>query len=158
LPVGERSWCVSFRRGLSALAVAILLSHFNPIAGPLSGGPFAVVGSAGGGGTSSGGGFVLNGWVASAGAGTSSGEEFDLTCGLVGVYVVPGEDLALKVEVTGDGLVRIWWSPDLVGYQLESTAALGSGAGWLPVEPPAAGSSYMVEPAGPARFFRLRRP
>ena len=158
VPTGTRSWCVSFRRGLAALAVTILLSHSTPLAGPLSGGPFALVGSAGGGGTSSGGAYVVSGWVASAGAGTSSGDEFELTCGLVGAYVVPGDDLTLKVELTDDGLVRIWWSPDLVGYQLESTAALGSGAGWLPVEPPAAGSSYMVEPAGPARFFRLRRP
>ena len=142
----------------AALALATLLSTSTPLAGPLSGGPFAVVGSAGGGGKSSGGAFVLSGWVASAGAGTSSGGEFDLTCGLVGAYAVPGEDLRLKVELMDDGRVRIWWSPGLIGYQLESTAALGSGAGWLPVDPPPAGASYTVEPTGPARFYRLRKP
>ena len=136
----------------------MLLSGTTLLAGPLSGGPFAVLGSAGGGGLSSGGAYVLNGWVASAGAGTSSGGEFDLTCGLVGVYVLPEEDRRLMVERTADGRVRIWWSSELVGYQLESTAALGSGGDWLPVDPPPAGSSYTVEPGGPARFYRLRKP
>jgi len=37
-------------------------------------------------------------------------------------------------------------------------AGLASAAGWLPVNPPPAGSSYLVEPAGPARFYRLRKP
>lgn len=139
-------------------AVGLLLSWTASLAGPLTGGSFGLVGSAGGGGISTGGGYVLSGWVASAGAGTSSGEEFDLTCGLIGVYVVTGGDAALKVELTDDGLVRIWWSPDLVGYQLESSASVGSSAIWTPVNPPPAGSSYFVEPVGPSRFYRLRSP
>lgn len=136
----------------------LLLSWTVTLAGPLTGGSFGLIGSAGGGGVSTGGGYVLSGWVASAGAGTSSGEEFDLTCGLIGVYVVTGGDATLKVELTDDGLVRIWWSPDLVGYQLESSASLGSAAIWAPVNPPPAGSSYFVEPVGPGRFYRLRAP
>lgn len=140
------------------LAAVLLSSGSTPIAGPLSGGPFAILGSTGGGGSSTGGPYVLNGWVAASGAGTSSGGAFDLTCGLVGAYVLPEADLRLRVELTGDGLVRLWWSPELVGYQLESTTALGAGGGWQPVQPPPASNFYHAEPETPARFYRLRRP
>jgi hypothetical protein len=98
---------------------------------------------------------MLQGWVAPSGAGTSSGGEFDLTCGLVGAYVVPRDDARLMAQLTGDGRVRIWWSPELVGYQLESTAALGSASGWQAVQPAPAGNSFFVEPDGPARYYRL---
>lgn len=146
------------RSRLAALTAALLLTGSTPFAAPLSGGPFTLLGSAAGGGLSSGGAYVLQGWVASSGAGTSSGGDFDLTCGLIGAYAVPTDDARLMVEFTSDGRVRMWWSPELVGYQLESTAALGSGAGWQAVQPAPAGSSYFAEPDGPARYYRLRRP
>lgn len=143
---------------LAALAVAMLLAGSTPSAAPLSGGPFTILGSTGGGGLSVGGAYTVQGWVASSGAGTSSGGEFDLTCGVVGAYAASADNARLMVEFTGDGRVRMWWSPELVGYQLESTAALGSGGSWQAVQPAPAGSSYFAEPDGPARYYRLRRP
>lgn len=140
----------------AALSCAALLPA--PVAGPLAGGPYAVLGAPGGGGKSAGGNFVIAGWVAAAGAGTSSGDEFDLTCGLIGLYTPPADDLGLQVAWTPDGRVRIWWSPTLVGYQLESVSGLAGGAAWQVVATEPGGNSFITEPDGPARFYRLRKP
>ena len=124
---------------------------------PLIGGPFVVVGASATGGTMSGGAFRLTGYVASAGADTSSGESFDLTCGLIGVYVVTGGEVPLRVQFTSTGQARIWWGAGVTGYQLESTITLGPMTDWQPVSPTPSGNEYITPAVEPARFFRLRK-
>lgn len=142
-----------------ALWVAVPATALPLVAQPLTGGPFGLIGAVvAGGGTASGGVFSIAGWAASAGAGTSSGESFDLTCGLLGIYVVPSDGVALRVELMPSGDVRMWWPADAAGYRLESTTAVGPGAVWQPVEPPPAANSYTTGPVLPARYFRLQKP
>lgn len=127
-------------------------------AGALTGWPFALVGAPGGGGRSAGGDFVVNGWVTTAGAGTSSGDEFDLTCGLGSAYV-PDNQPRIQAELLDDGRVRLWWPSDLVGYELVwSPAVSGPAAAWQPVNPAPAGNNYVIEATAPGAFYRLRRP
>ena len=128
-------------------------------AAPLTGGSYAVIGApTGGGGNSSGGNYALAGWLASTGAGTSTGQEFELTCGLFSLYGVPVGDVALKVQVTADGRARIWWPAGIPGYQLEYASSIGPGANWQEVFPMPVDHNYFVPPDQSARFFRLRRP
>lgn len=124
----------------------------------MSGGSSVLVGAPATGGTSQGGGFTVTGYVAEAGAGTSSDGQFDLTCGLLGVYALPGGDMTLQAELTAPGSVRLWWSAGAAGYRLEFTPALGPGAVWQAVQPAPVGNEYVTGPSQPARFFRLRRP
>lgn len=127
-------------------------------ADPLSGGSYVLVGAPATGGTSQGGGFAVTGYVAAAGAGTSSGGPFDLTSGLIGAYALPDGDVALQAELTVQGNVRLGWPVDATGYQLEFAPALGPGAIWQAVQPAPVGNEYVTGPGQPARFFRLRRP
>lgn len=125
---------------------------------PLTGGSYAVVAAiASGGGASSGGAFMVNGWVATAGAGTSQGQDFALTCGLVGGYVIAGGDVPLKVALVPGGQARLWWPAGVGGYQLEYSLSLSPGAAWRPVSPTPADNSVIVPAAGLTRFFRLRK-
>lgn len=110
------------------------------------------------GGTSQGGGYAITGYVAAAGANTSSGGEFDLTCGLIGTYGATGGSVALQVELTPEGNVRLWWPANAAGYRLEFTPALGPGAAWQAVEPAPVGNSFTTGPVQAARFYRLRQP
>lgn len=125
---------------------------------PLTGGSFVLVGAPATGGTSQGGGYALTGYVATAGATTSSGGNFDLTCGLIGTYLASGGSVALQVELTPDGLVRVWWPTEATGYQLEFTTALGQEAVWQVVDPMPVGHSFTTGPTQTTRFYRLRRP
>lgn len=127
-------------------------------ADPLTGGPYVLVGAPATGGTSQGGDYTITGYVAAAGANTSSGGEFDLTCGLIGAYAATGGSVALQVELTLEGNARLWWPADAAGYRLEFTSALGSGAVWQAVDPAPAGNSFTTDPVQAARFYRLRRP
>lgn len=146
-------------RKLAALGAVLLVPALFPLAAqPLTGGPFVLVGAPATGGTSSGGTYRLSGYVAAAGAETSSGESFDLTCGLVGVYVATGGDVELRVTLTPDGNARIWWAPEVTGYLLESAGAPGPGAVWEPVDPQPATNEYVTPPLESPRFFRLRKP
>ena len=147
------------RRTLAAAATVALTSAPLPLgAAPLTGGPYVLVGAPATGGTSQGGGYNLTGYVAAAGADTSSGADFDLTCGLLGIYYGPSGEATLKAALTAGGEVRIWWAAELADYTLESTTTLGPGADWEPAEPAPAGNEYITNPAQPTRFFRLRRP
>lgn len=127
-------------------------------ADPLTGGSFVLVGAPAAGGTARGGDFVLNGYVAAAGANTSSGVDFALTCGLLGVYTPPSGTVELRAEPTASGQVRIWWPADATGYRLEFTPALGPTPAWQAVEPAPEGNEYVTAPVQPAWFYRLRRP
>ncbi|MCP5523602.1 MAG: hypothetical protein H7A46_18850 [Verrucomicrobiales bacterium] len=141
---------------VAALAAISLLSALPVRAEPLTGGSFVLVGAPATGGSSEGGTFRITGYVAAAGANTSVGEGFGLTCGLLGLYASPGDPVTLKSQVTGAGTVRLWWKADATGYQLEGTAQLGSRADWQPVSPAPAGNEYFPDSSLPARFYRLR--
>jgi hypothetical protein len=96
--------------------------------------------------------------VAAAGADTSSGEDFDLTCGLIGIYGGSGDSVTLRAETTSTGDIRLWWSATAFGVRLESTTSVGEGAFWEPVSPAPSGNEYLTPPVSPARFYRLRQP
>jgi hypothetical protein len=140
------------------LAAGLALSWSSLDAGPLTGGSYVITGAASSGaGQSSGGPYTLTGWVATAGAGTSQGEDFEITCGLIGAYKVAGGDVALKAETSVRGQVRLWWPAAITGYQLESTITLGPAAHWQAVSPAPSNNSYLVAASQPAQFFRLRK-
>jgi hypothetical protein len=138
---------------LGALCLAVVAT-----AQPLTGGSFAIVGAPAAAGLMSGGTYRLAGYVAASGANTSSGDTYDLTCGLVGLYGVAGDGVVLRAELGTTGHVRLWWPADAVGYELETRAALDPLTGWQPVDPAPTGNELFVSPAGPARFYRLRQP
>ncbi len=151
-PIGVSShWLVpGVLGGACCLAAGVL-------AGALSGWPFVLVGSPGGGGRSAGGDFVVNGWVATAGAGTSAGDEFALTCGLGGLYVLADEPV-IRAELLDDGRVRLWWASDLVGYELVwSPTVSGPAEAWQRVDPAPEQNDYLISPTAPAAFYRLQR-
>lgn len=146
-------------RKLAALGAVLLAPALFPLAAqPLTGGAFVLVGAPATGGTSSGGTYRLSGYVAAAGAETSSGETFDLTCGLVGVYVATGGDVELRVTLTPEGNARIWWAAEVTGYLLEFTGTPGPGAFWEAVHPQPVTNEYVTPPLESPRFFRLRKP
>lgn len=143
--------------GLAALAAMMWLT-VAASAQSLTGGAFKVTGAvASGGGTSRAGAFSVNGWAASAGAGVSTGGAYGLTCGLLGLYGWADSDVAMNIEHTASGAVRIWWPPETAGYVLEASVDLGAGLRWEPVAPAPPGNSYTVEPVNAARFYRLRQ-
>jgi hypothetical protein len=146
------------RRLAGALALNLALA-LPLTAQPLTGGVFELVGGVtSGGGTCSGGTLSITGWAASAGAGTSSGDVFELTCGLLGIYGLSGTNVVLNAELTDAGKVRLWWAPDLTGFQLEFSMAIGPAAVWQPVLPSPVDNTYTTMPLQPASFFRLREP
>lgn len=147
-----RGW----RRLARAGGLTLVAATLN--ADPLTGDSFVLVGAPATGGTARGGDYVLNGSVAAAGANTSSGEEFHLTSGLLGMYTPLTGTVELRAELTAGGQVRIWWPADAAGYRLEFTPALGPNPAWRAVEPAPAGNEYMTAPVQPARFYRLRQP
>lgn len=149
-----------WRWGRSVQVLALVLTTSLPlVAQPLTGGSFSLTGGIGtGSGPSSGGPFSITGWAVSAGAGTSTGGEFALVCGLPAIYVVPNGDVALNVELTGNGDVRLWWPAEATGFQLQFSTILGPDAVWLPVEPAPGGNTYTTAPISQTRFFRLQLP
>lgn len=146
--------------GRSILVLALVSTGTLPlVAQPLTGGTFSLTGGiATGSGSSSGGPFSITGWAVSAGAGTSTGGEFTLVCGWPSIYVVPNDDVALNVELTVDGDVRLWWPAEATGHQLQFSTTLGPDALWLQVQPAPAGNTYTTTPLSETRFFRLQLP
>lgn len=145
-----------WRRWFRVSSLALVAASLN--ADPLTGGSFVLVGAPAAGGTARGGDYVLRGYVAASGANISSGEAFDLTCGLIGVYTPPAGMVELRAELTSGGQVRIWWPADATGYRLEFTPALGPAPVWQAVEPAPSVNEYVTGTAQPARFYRLRQP
>lgn len=64
--------------------------------------------------------------------------------------------IPIATEETEQGL-RLSWSPSLVTWALESTAALSEDAVWVPV-PEATGYEALLEIPDASRYFRLRKP
>jgi hypothetical protein len=120
-----------------------------------TGGDYVLSATSASGGTSTGGSYSLNGWIASSGAGTSSGGELTLVCGVFDLYAAPSGDALLRVALTVEGKVRIWWVPS--GYQLEFSPVLGGEAVWQNVVPNPAGNEWTAEPSAPSAYFRLRK-
>jgi hypothetical protein len=142
-----------------AAAACFCAWTLTTFAQPLTGGSYVLVGAvAAGAGAATGGAYSLSAWVPTEGAGRSAGGDLDLTAGLLGLYGAADDTVWLNVGLTLSGNVHLWWSAESTGYQLEFTPALGPTAAWQPVVPAPAGNSYTVEPAAPARFFRLRKP
>lgn len=148
------------RHGWFLAAVAFLCAMaMTTSAQPLTGGSYTLVGAtATGAGTATGWPYSLSAWVPTEGAGRSAGGAWDLTAGLLGLYGPADDGVWLHVERTTSGSVRLWWSAEITGYQLESTPTLGPTAAWQPVVPTPAGHAYTTDPAFPARFYRLRKP
>lgn len=136
----------------------MLLSSARLAAEPSKGGDFSLIGGVvSGGGTVTGGGFTLEGSAGTPNAGESTGSDFVLTGGLIGVYAVPG-DVELGLDRTEDGLVHLKWPATATGYVLESTTQLGQNAVWTPVNPAPKDNTLTVPFDQPARFYRLRKP
>jgi hypothetical protein len=153
----HRDWRSRVHGLLWVATLALGLTTARLEAEPLTGGPYTLVGAPSGGGDSAGGQYAIRGYATSAGAGTSRGQAFELTCGLIGSYAVALGDVALSVELMSTLQARVWWPASVVGYRLEFTTALRPGAVWQPVEPPPVGNSYLAGLSDAPRFFRLRK-
>lgn len=125
---------------------------------PLSGGRFSLVGGpvTGGGGRSDGGSFAVAGGTGETSPALLTGGTYQVTGGLIGVAVVPGE-VTLNLIVEG-GLVTLMWPAETAGFVLETTPAVGEFADWQPVTPAPVGNTHAAPVDQPFRFFRLRKP
>ena len=124
-----------------------------------SGGNYTIIGGIyPGAATVSGGTYGVSGWIATSGGGTSSGSDYDLTYGLLGLWVLDVDDVTLNVALTSVNAVRIWWDTTVTGYQLEHSAAVGPHASWTAVPEPTVGNQYTASPTDAGRYFRLRKP
>lgn len=143
---------------LLVVAVAVsLVCLAHPAGAQSTGGDFVLHGTpAIGGGEAGGGNFALSGQVTPAGGTPSSGGEFTLRGGAIGLYVVPGE---VKLTVTRDdrGDAVLTWPADGDGFVLEYTGTLGAEPQWQAVTPSPAGRRYVTPFDQPLRLFRLRR-
>lgn len=125
---------------------------------PLKGGRFTLIGTTtAGGGRAGGGVFAVDGVAGQTSTAASSGGNFQVTGGLVGVVVIPGE-VAITVETTADGMARLSWPSTAVGFQLEFAAQLGPQPDWKPVLPAPTGNVFSTPMNQPYRFFRLHKP
>lgn len=145
-------------RLLAAGGLSLGLVTTSLRAEPLSGGRFSLNGGPDtGGGQSGGGTFAVAGAPGEAATGPLSGGSFQVTGGLIGVAVIPG-DFALTIGHTDDGQVVIGWPAEASGYVLEFTPSIGELANWQPVTPAPVGNSFTTSSAQTLRFFRLHRP
>ena len=79
------------------------------LAQSLTGGSFSLTGgTTGGGGSGSGGAYTLQGTAGQTTTETSSGGTYQVTGGLLGVVIVPG-DVTVTIETTADGQARLTW-------------------------------------------------
>jgi hypothetical protein len=109
----------------------------------------------GGGGTSTGGPYTVSGTIGQPDAGALSGGTFTLQGGFwPGIVVMStGEAPALFIHVSGNSVI-VSWSPATAGFTLEEADDLAR-ADWVPAP---AGNPVPIPMAGPARFYRLKKP
>ena len=126
--------------------------------GTSSGGAFSLDGQiTGGAGRSTGGAFEVIGNISFIGGTISTGGNFALRPGALDFFTLPLGDFELEISLSS-GLVRILWPAEAVGYVLERTGAVGTGAAWQAVSPAPTGNSYTTQASGSAAFYRLQRP
>ena len=126
-------------------------------ADPLTGGNFTLTGAvSGGGGRLSGAAYAVEGAVAQVSTDSASGGAYQLTGGLFGVVVVPGE-VAVTIERMPDGQARLSWPADPAGFVLQFTSQLGVEPDWQPVVPAPTGNFFLTPTDQPLRLFRLHR-
>jgi hypothetical protein len=148
------------RSGLkSALLALLLLSTLLPQLSTCIAQSFAIDWHTldGGGGTSTGGRFSLAGTIGQPDAGTLSGGGFVLVGGFPGFHVVPAGPVTLTIQLLANGRVQVSWPADGEGWRLQAATRLGTRADWSTITDPGV-TSYTAPAAGPARYFRLRRP
>ena len=144
------------RLARAALAGSLLTPAL--FAESLGGGSYSLTGGpVTGGGQSGGGTFAVAGTAGNTSVDVSKGGDFQVTGGLIGVAVVPG-DFALTIGFAPDGQILISWPAEASGYVLESTPTVGEFANWQPVTPPPAGNTHTTPNDQALRFFRLRKP
>lgn len=144
---------------VAPITVGFLFVGASLPAGPLTGGPYSLLGATtAGGGTSQGGVYAVTGWAGSATVGISQGGDYELAGGWASdeVTALAGE-VVLKVRLLG-GQALLSWPAEATGFQLESTPALGPAVNWQAASPAPQGGAYTIPAAGAARFFRLRKP
>lgn len=142
-----------------ALAFALWLAPGIPgSADTLEGGRFSLSGTVtSGGGVAAGARFTLDGAIGQPDTETSRGGPFQLTGGLRGPVVIPG-DAELQVELLAEGKALLTWPSEAAGFLLESATQLGQASDWSPVQPAPTNNTLVVPADGPLRFYRLRRP
>lgn len=158
-PIQRPGWFRGVTGGGLALALVLGPAGFVPLAADtLQGGAFSLNGSVtGGGGVAGADRFSLQGTIGLATPDTARGGPFELTGGLFGLVLVPG-DVELQVEVRSDGTALLTWPGEASGFLLESASQLGPSADWRPLDPAAVDNSFVAPTDGPLRFFRLRKP
>ena len=130
---------------------------FTPVAESSQGGSFVLTGAiTSGGGRASAPGLVLDGSAGQPTLQTSSGGNYELSGGLLGVFVVPGEVL-LTIEQTEDGQARLAWTSGTDGFVLEVATHLDNAADWQPIVPSPVGNTCVTPLDQPLRFYRLIR-
>ena len=109
----------------------------------------------GSGGTSTGGVYSVNGTIGQPDAGTMSGGNSSVRGGFWPGMVVPasGEAPTLFIQWSADSVI-ISWSPATAGFELEGTGDLTGGV-WSAAP---AGNPVTIPIAGPAKFYRLKKP
>jgi len=139
--------------GLLAFASLVSLA-----AGTLQGGSFTLTATpTGGGGRVGSAAYTVEGAVGQMATGKSNGGSYQLSGGILGVVVVPGE-VTVTVETTGDGQARLTWPANAVGFQLQFAEQLGPSPDWKTVLPAPTGNTFVTPMDQPLRFFRLHKP
>jgi hypothetical protein len=141
---------------LWALSLALILAATS-VAEPSRGGSFALTAAVtSGGGRAAGPGFALEGSAGQPSVQTSTGGNYQLSGGLLGVILVPG-DVLLTIERLDTGEAKLSWPASATGYALEFATQLGEPAGWQPIVPAPVGNNFQTPLNQPLRFYRLHR-
>lgn len=141
---------------LRTFSLALILAATS-VAEPSRGGNFAVTAAVtSGGGRAAGPGFALEGSAGQPSLQTSTGGNYQLSGGLLGVIIVPG-DVLLTIERLDTGEAKLSWPASATGYVLEFAAQLSEPAEWQPVVPAPVGNNFQTPLNQPLRFYRLHR-
>ena len=141
---------------LRTFSMALILT-VPSVAEPSRGGSFALTAAVtSGGGRAAGPGFALEGSAGQPSLQTSTGGNYQLSGGLLGVIIVPGEVL-LTIERLDTGEAKLSWPASATGYVLEFATQLSEPAGWQPVVPAPVGNNFQTPLNQPLRFYRLHR-
>lgn len=139
-----------------AWALGLILTA-TTIAEPSRGGNFALTGAVtSGGGRAAGTGFALEGSAGQPSVQSSTGGNYQLSGGLLGIIIVPG-DVLLTIERLDNGEAKLSWPASATGFVLEFASQVSEPANWQPVEPAPTGNNFQTPVNQPLRFYRLSR-